>query len=324
MLKNIVLKPLGFIKRRKKLSIIGILIIAIVLSSLLFRGEDILAKDTTVASLGDVNQEVSVTGRVKSAQAVELAFDRSGRVSFVSVSAGDRIGAGQVLARLDSSESLAQRQIELANIAASKQRLEQVTVAGSQTSGESTAIDVLSKSIKTAIDAMVDYSDIQYTYFNSNTSENNHLADSKGQVLKAIYGQDGLGRSSPWYFTTLNSGLRARMAEAENQNSLVSSDELINEVRETLLLTKNSLELIYAQMTGAVSVTSGEKTSIRADLDLVISQLSSLTSQNKNIVSSNYDVEIARIQLQQAEAQLALLDAQTAKNSLTAPFAGIV
>jgi len=60
------------------------------------------------ARLGDVSQEVSVTGKVNPAESVDLAFEKSGKVASIAVSVGDKVAAGQVLANLTNSDLAAQ------------------------------------------------------------------------------------------------------------------------------------------------------------------------------------------------------------------------
>lgn len=64
--------------------------------------------DFVLAERGDVIQEVSVTGKVKPARSVKLGFERSGRVSSSPASVGDRVLAGEMLMKLESSELAAQ------------------------------------------------------------------------------------------------------------------------------------------------------------------------------------------------------------------------
>ncbi len=70
------------------------------------------------AKLGDIVQEVSVTGRVKAAESVELAFERAGRVSWVGPKAGDKVFAGQVLALLSNADLRAALEESEANLKA--------------------------------------------------------------------------------------------------------------------------------------------------------------------------------------------------------------
>ncbi len=65
---------------------------------------------------GDVIQEVDVSGKVKAAESVDLAFERSGRVARVSVSTGDKVSIGQSLASLDMSDLYADYDTAIANL----------------------------------------------------------------------------------------------------------------------------------------------------------------------------------------------------------------
>ncbi len=56
---------------------------------------------------GRVLQEVSVTGRTKAVDSVDLAFERSGRVVRVAADVGDRVEAHAIVAELDAREAAA-------------------------------------------------------------------------------------------------------------------------------------------------------------------------------------------------------------------------
>ena len=64
--------------------------------------------DFVTARRGDIVQAVAVTGRVKPAHAVELAFERGGKVTAVNVEVGHRVTAGAVLVSLNRAELVAQ------------------------------------------------------------------------------------------------------------------------------------------------------------------------------------------------------------------------
>ena len=72
---------------------------------------------TAKAARGNLIQTVSVTGRVKPAQSVNLAFEKGGRVARANVKVGDKIFAGQTLVSLENGDILAQLKIEEAKLA---------------------------------------------------------------------------------------------------------------------------------------------------------------------------------------------------------------
>lgn len=77
----------------------------VVLGVLIFGGSNEPKVETVLAKRADLIQEVSVNGRVKPAQDVDLAFKQSGRVAAVRVAVGDSVAAGQTLVRLDTTEA---------------------------------------------------------------------------------------------------------------------------------------------------------------------------------------------------------------------------
>jgi multidrug efflux pump subunit AcrA (membrane-fusion protein) len=90
---------------------------------------------------------VSAEGRVLPASSLDLGFTQSGRVSEVSVSEGDEVRAGDVLARLDTAyltarvdEARAAQAAAEANLEAARTQLEQVRQAA-QAAGASTRTD---------------------------------------------------------------------------------------------------------------------------------------------------------------------------------------
>lgn len=64
--------------------------------------------ELTIVKKGEISQEVSVTGRVKPAQNVDLAFERGGKVARINAAVGDKAAAGQTLAVLENSDLAAQ------------------------------------------------------------------------------------------------------------------------------------------------------------------------------------------------------------------------
>src|SRR3989338_4446228 len=71
---------------------------------------------TAKAIRGDMIHSVSVTGRVKPAQSVNLAFEKSGRVRAVNVQVSDRVLKGQTLVQLENLDILAQLKAEEAKL----------------------------------------------------------------------------------------------------------------------------------------------------------------------------------------------------------------
>lgn len=79
-----------------------------------------------VAKMGELMQEVSVTGNVKPAEKVDLAFEKSGKVVWIGVEVGDRVSAGQTLIQIANADLIAQLKQAEANVKAQKAKLEEL------------------------------------------------------------------------------------------------------------------------------------------------------------------------------------------------------
>src|SRR3989344_5184864 len=70
-----------------------------------FNDDPTSAFQTVPVKIGTVSQEITVTGKIKSAEAVDLAFERSGKVVWVNAKIGQKIKTGQIFAQIDASEA---------------------------------------------------------------------------------------------------------------------------------------------------------------------------------------------------------------------------
>ncbi|MFZ2303630.1 MAG: efflux RND transporter periplasmic adaptor subunit [Minisyncoccia bacterium] len=91
-------------KLSKKQFIWGSIVIAVAVGGYFFftNKKTAVLPNTVVIKRGSVIQEVSVTGRVKSSSAVDLGFEKSGRVAGVYATVGERVVAGRLLAGVES------------------------------------------------------------------------------------------------------------------------------------------------------------------------------------------------------------------------------
>lgn len=85
---------------------------------------------TATVSAETVQETVAATGTVAAARSAELDFEVSGTVDDVLVAEGDRVKAGQALARVDDSTLVAQRTAARATLAAAQTQLDEDAGAG--------------------------------------------------------------------------------------------------------------------------------------------------------------------------------------------------
>jgi HlyD family secretion protein len=96
--------------RKKWFYIVSGIILIIILIIIFSGGEPKPEYITATAEKAELIQEVSVTGTVKPAESVELAFEKTGRVAAVYATVGKEVRKGQILASLSSGDLYAQLQ----------------------------------------------------------------------------------------------------------------------------------------------------------------------------------------------------------------------
>ncbi|MPY90535.1 MAG: efflux RND transporter periplasmic adaptor subunit [Luteitalea sp.] len=122
------LRPVRFIKRRRKLSIaVGILLLlgALVAANLAFRREG--GKPITVEAVQrrDLQSAVTASGTIQAKRTVEISADVAGRITKLAVDEGQRVTAGQFLMEIDPRMFQSQFQQNQAGLAAAESQLEE-------------------------------------------------------------------------------------------------------------------------------------------------------------------------------------------------------
>ncbi len=92
-------------KNKKLIWSVTAIAITILLGGFWFLLPDNGEYKTVLVERGAVEQDLLVTGVLQSAQEVDLAFEKSGRVSAVLAEVGDQVAAGEVLVELDSRDA---------------------------------------------------------------------------------------------------------------------------------------------------------------------------------------------------------------------------
>ncbi len=83
-------------------------------SSVAVASQALPVKTLTLEPVSSYSVQRSYTGEVKAARASELGFERGGKLVWLGVQAGDRVSPGTEIARLDTQNLVAQRQLLIA------------------------------------------------------------------------------------------------------------------------------------------------------------------------------------------------------------------
>ena len=119
---------------KKRHWVLALLLIAAAGSWFVFQDDGSLSPniETGLVERSDVVEIVSETGFAQAAQAVEMAFERGGRVVDVLVQEGDEVLAGDVLLRLNAAAAAAELASAQARLEAEQVRLQEL-LAGADT-----------------------------------------------------------------------------------------------------------------------------------------------------------------------------------------------
>ncbi|MCX6738617.1 MAG: biotin/lipoyl-binding protein, partial [Candidatus Parcubacteria bacterium] len=301
-------------------------------------------------------QEVSVTGRVKPAEDVSLAFQSGGRVSVAHVKVGDTVLSGDILVELQKADLLANLQQANARVDAEASRLkqlregtrkEEVDVQKVRVSNAEVSYANVKNNLITVIeDSYTKVDDVVRNkidrFFLNPRSQNPQLIFTPNDIQAQISLEND--RSSIESMLTSwkleNSELRSGSFDP---NASLSVKSHLIQIRN--FLDKSAVVLTSASPSGSVTQTmiDGYKTDVSAGRVTVNSALSSFESATDALSSAslNIDLEKSALALKEAPtppesitAQIAVVDQKQAnarsieadiqKTILRAPIAGVI
>lgn len=336
MFKNILVKLWSILK--KKWVWIPLILIAVVV--LIFSASS--GKKKTLQAIpverGTVTLEVSVTGRVKPTQSLDIAFERGGRIASIPVQVGQRVSEGQTLITLDYTDLLAQLAQAQAYYDSQVAKLEQLqkNAQGSGAQSAKADIDLQTKYVS-ALDTIRDaYSKSNDAVRNQTSDLFNYDEDDSPQVTFLTSDADAKINAGSLRYqsrvlldawaaenTTLSANNRADIDESLQKNIARVS---------TFLKLYDNLEAALNAATGlSDAVQTSYKTNLaagRAKLNAALAALNSavqsIASQKTIAESTLDDVAIQKGQVEQAHAQVLYYQSQIAKAIIRAPFEGTV
>ncbi len=304
-----------------------------------------------IAEKGSIISEISVTGRVRASQNVELGFERGGKVENVFVEVGGKVFSGQKIVSLSNKDVSAQvlqanasYEAELAKLEEMNRGTREEEIAKVQTAVdnakrvvedsennleiilEKSEIDLtsdytalISASIKSSIaakSALITLSDIQLLYFLNSNPESQELANEKSNAIFSLFGVAGASMPS-----NLISGLNSGTFEKINNLSIDDEGEFIYQVSEELFfaLQKTARALDAVPITS--SLTATEKANLASEKSLISGEINTLSSKMQDVLvqkSNNISaISIAKAELNSAKNSLAV-----AEDDLTLKLAG--
>ncbi|MEX0931177.1 MAG: efflux RND transporter periplasmic adaptor subunit [Candidatus Paceibacterota bacterium] len=349
-------KPLFYI-------FVFILAIFVVGGVLLFSTDTGPTYETEIVMRGEILEEVTVTGRVLPSDRVDLAFERSGRVTTKNVTVGDSILKGDSIAELDHSELSAQLLQAEANVSAELARLlelerglrpeerdsyetrvanaektlanaleKQLTVIQKAkddlTSAYNDAEVLMKNAVTAGKSALLVATDIQYAYFNSYSTEDSAIASFKESAVAFLLGREDAGRWSNDSLSKLSGGLFGEVYMEDNAQTtidalLINTLDALTRIRSFLNAIPITTQLSSTEKTNM----SSAKTSIENQITLISNSIQSITAQkvmNENARTiAQAEVTSAENGLANAKADLTVGNAGSANEQIDAQLARV-
>ena len=319
---------------KKPVFIVGAVIILIIAGYFYFSRAKKPDYETIVAQKGTVIQEVSVTGKVKSAENVDLAFEKTGKVAWVNAKVGDKVFIGQTLITLVNGDISAQLDQVKASVAEQQAKLEELKkgtrpeeIQLQQTKVDNAQADLIDK--------------IQDAYTKSD--------DAVRNKVDQIFSNPRTANPRLNYYLNTESVLKTdiewKRVLVENMlNSWKSSGDIgaasaktnLDEIK--LFLDKTALAVNNASANSNLSQTtldawradiSTARTNVNTAIVNLASSESTLAVEENQLTlekAGNTPEQIANqeAKLEQAQANVKNYEAQLTKTVLWAPINGIV
>lgn len=272
----------------KKIIIIASVVIIALVGILIYRSQNKKpVYEVVEASQGEIDQIVSATGTVISAKEIDLQFENAGKIIKIEAEVGNKVTAGQVLARLDVAELNAQLKSAQAALEVAEAQLAQ-TLAGNRPEDVKiyeTALINAETDLKNKEQALIDdQQDVENEINKAYENVLNVLNDSYNKAADAVYKQiDDLfindNTNPELTFKTSNTQMKNN---AEAQRSLVTNEmgNFRNETVALILSDHNSLD-------GALNNAERHLTAIRDLLDILMSALNDATSLTSTTLSTD-------------------------------------
>jgi HlyD family secretion protein len=336
---------------KKPLNIILILTVIFALAGFYIyqRGSQKSPYEFTTVSRGNVVQEVSVTGRVKSAESVDLAFEKSGKVAAINAAVGDKVVADQILASLNNADAQAQLAQAQATLLKEETTLQQLK-AGTRAE----EIQIARTSVANAEKSLADAQNNLTIVKNKAAIDLNNLYDDVKDILNDAYvkADDAVNKQTIGMFTGENStspqltfladsqsttdaqgkrvvaGAQLAQFKSESDNLPTDQDGLDSafiKAENHLTIILDFLNSLAGALNNAANLTASTLTSYKYNINLgrtnVTTALTSMTTQKQSIITqkatNQNNINTAETSLNTAKNTLA-----SAKDNLALKLAG--
>ncbi len=332
---------LGFLKARWLLSTIVLLV--------LFGGYWFFVRSRTVSyqfipvSQGSITETVSVTGNTTPAKSVALGFQDAGTIARVNYNLGDQVGAGAVIAELNTENLSAVLEQARANLSVAEANLaslvagtrpEQLAIDQSTVAQDKAALSNAISSAYTVSDGAV-HTNADQIFINPRTSSATLAFTVSGMALAATVVRERIALepvltawSTQIYNPSFNTGDPTVAASQAVQNLsqvnafLNDAASILTNVQPTGSLTAAALSTYEASIATARTNVSAALTALTSAQTALVSAEGALTLAQAGPTPENIAAQQA--QVEQAQAGVASAAANLQGAEIVAPMSGIL
>lgn len=332
-----------FLKRKRNIWIISIIIVLIIILVLIFgRGKSTASIQTGTVTRQNLVETVLSTGQVISSTDLALSFQGSGVVRNISVSEGDRVSKGKVLASLSQSSALASLTTAQGSLAQAQANYNKLINGASasdlqafQDAANSAKVN-LQNSYNSALSALNNgytaifnadpvVKTIQDTYFKSADSswgpvfENRVNIDNQLAAVQASINQANSAGVTDSVISSLSNSLSSVLASLQIIRNQTDTDTYISTVSAT---DKAALDSQKAAVSSALSSVNTLQSSIASYKTVIQTAEHNLSA--KQLIPRQEDIDFAQGQVLSAQGQVASAEAVLGNLIITAPSAGTI
>ncbi|KKU68216.1 MAG: RND family efflux transporter MFP subunit [Parcubacteria group bacterium GW2011_GWA2_47_16] len=304
--------------------------------------------------LGTVSEEVTVTGTVKSKEAVVLAFEKTGKVRKINIEVGDKVERGNLLVALENEVEISLVEDAEAKLASKQAHYEDLRAGGSleeinlKESGLAKAIADLAADYDTVINVLLDA-------FNKADNAVRRQADSLFSNSSSASPKLNFTAGNQQYKTdaenerfnaegALNSFKKLVQGDFEtrtdSENALVEAKKYLLSINDFLFKINRALDtsinLSDTVLTAGKDALNTARTNVNTAITNTTDTAQAITIQKVTVETARNDLKLtqagatpevlvgALADIQSAAASVKNARAVLAKTYITSPISGIV
>lgn len=297
----------------KKKTISGLVLFLIILFMIISKSNSVAFTDVYTVTNTDIIDQVILSGRSESLQDVNLGFADSGRVAQVMVSEGDKVKQGQVLAKLEMGDLVAQYKNAVAGVTIARENLKQSYTRVEQVMREQDIlVQAAKKNLYTNLEAYPEDTSVRLS---PPEIYGTYQGETDGVYKLDIYPSSALSGASINF-----SGLELGTASftTDNRSSLgtkglyiqfPSSDSATYVSTDWVIPIPNNRSSTYASLKNAYD-------------SAVLNREHAIENARAEVLGSMGSIMQAK--LDQAESSQAQIVSAMSRRTITAPFAGTI